>query len=87
MDLEQYRAAMKERMAAWERFNEWERRQPPARLSPEVALRCVGDLYDLLPPEARDRECDPSGIMEMHRMLAALGESRSSGKTATEEET
>lgn len=63
--------ALRAHLAALRRFNEWEEKNP-IRLEPAEAIAAVGFLYDLLPPESRERPIDPSGIMKMHRALSVL---------------
>ena len=63
--------ALRAYLAARSRFNEWEAKNP-IRLEPAEAVAAVGFLYDLLPPESRERPVDPSGIMKMHRALSVL---------------
>jgi hypothetical protein len=48
----------------------------PVTMSPAEALAAVGLLYDLLPPESRERAVDPDGLAALHRALAALGARR-----------
>jgi hypothetical protein len=66
---------IRERAAALARFAAWEE-QSPARLGPEAALSGVSFLYDLLPPAARARPVDASGVVAMQRALAVLGRGR-----------
>ena len=60
------------RERALERFAAW-RLERPHELTPAEALARIGELYELLPHEARRREPDPSGVQTMHRLLAVLG--------------
>lgn len=62
---------LRARTAALERFAAWEADHPP-RQSSAQALEGIGFLYELLPPEARARPVDPSGVMKLHRALALL---------------
>lgn len=54
-------------------FNEWKEANP-RYYSPEDALHYVSCLYEMLPPESRQRDDDPQreGIIRMHRILAML---------------
>jgi hypothetical protein len=59
------------RAAALRRFNDWEAKHP-IHMKGEEALSGVGALYELMPPEARQRPSDPSGIVKMHQALSHL---------------
>ena len=59
------------RAAALQRFNDWEAKHP-IKMSGEAALSGVGTLYELMPPEARQRPFDPSGVGKMHQALSHL---------------
>lgn len=65
-------AAMRAREAALTRFGELEQ---AFKLYPEpaAAIAGIGWLYELLPPSARAREVDVSGVRALHRALSALG--------------
>lgn len=63
--------ALRAHLAALRRFNEWEEKNP-LRMEPAEAIAAVGFLYDLLPPESRERPVDVSGIRKMHRDLSVL---------------
>ncbi len=43
---------------------------------PARAVAGVGLLYDLLPPESRERPPDPRGVAALHRALSVLGARR-----------
>lgn len=53
------------------RFERWSGRMPTA-LDPAATLACLGFLWDLLPPDSRQRPVDTAGVAAMHRMLAGL---------------
>lgn len=59
------------RSEALARFERWSRRMPTA-LDPAATLACLGFLWDLLPPESRQRPVDTAGVAAMHRLLAGL---------------
>lgn len=63
--------ALRAHLDALRRFNEWEEKNP-VRLEAAETVAAIGFLYDLLPPESRERPIDPSGIMKMHRALSVL---------------
>jgi hypothetical protein len=62
---------VRERAEALGRFSAWEAAHP-IRLSPGAALEAIGALYELLPPSARRRPVDPSGVMAFHQALGIL---------------
>ncbi len=64
--------AVRRHLSALRTFNEWEERNP-MRLGPAEAIAAIGFLYDVLPPESRERPIDTSGIQKMHRALSVLG--------------
>jgi hypothetical protein len=65
------REAFRRRAEALRRFDRWRERHPSV-LDPRVALESVGWLWQLLPPESRERPLDTSGIERMRRLLAVL---------------
>ena len=69
-------AALKAREDALRRFEKLERTFPVDRDAAR-ALAGIGWLYDLMPPEARQREVDPSGVRSLHEALSALRSSSS----------
>ena len=69
------RKSLQERNAALGRFNAWAEVNP-MRLTPAEALAAAGRLYDLLPPSARTRPVDCSGIMTLHHLLARIDRAR-----------
>jgi hypothetical protein len=65
------KALLIRRERALERFAAWEALHP-ATTTPQAALSGIGLLYELLPPEARSRPVDTSGVHRLHRCLAVL---------------
>ena len=63
--------ALRARAAGFERHAEWQRRNPswPDAAS---ALAQVAGLYEVLPPDARERPISTEGVAAMHRALAVL---------------
>lgn len=59
------------RTEALERFAAWAAEQP-VKMSAQAALRGIGLLYELLPPEARTRAVDTEGVQRLHRALSVL---------------
>lgn len=62
---------LERRAAALRRFNEWETRHP-IEMTPAEALAAIGTLYELIPPESRQRALDPSGVQKMRQALSHL---------------
>jgi hypothetical protein len=62
---------VRQRARALERFAEWEATHLTARL-PDAAIEAVGAVCELLPPSARRRPVDPTGVMALHRTLGRL---------------
>jgi hypothetical protein len=62
---------LRARIEGFERFARWEASHP-ARMTPAAAVASIGALYVLLPPEARRRPVDPSGVRRMHDALRVL---------------
>jgi len=62
---------LRARVEGFERFARWEESHP-ARMTPTDAVSSIGALYALLPPEARRRPVDPSGVRRMHDALRVL---------------
>ena len=57
---------------ALERFQEWEENACVDELSPEHKLAAVFELFERIPENARNRDIQTEGVMEMHRKLACL---------------
>ena len=53
------------RAAAFARFAEWEASHP-MMLAPAAAVAAVGSIYEMLPPESRQRPVDTTGVARMH---------------------
>jgi len=66
-----FAALVRQRAAAFDRFAQWEAEHPTS-LSAAVAIEAIGTLYDLMPPSARQRPVDVSGVARFHDMLRRL---------------
>ena len=64
-------AALRARAARFERHAEWQRRNP-AWPDATSSLAQVAGLYELIPPNARERPVSTEGVAAMHRALAVL---------------
>ncbi len=53
------------------RYNSWEKRKPML-LNSTQSLSMVGNLYELIPEEKRQRSVDVSGIIKMRKALSVL---------------
>jgi hypothetical protein len=62
---------LRARIEGFERFAKWEASHP-ANLTPAAAVASIGALYLLLPPSARQRPIDTSGVRRMHDALRHL---------------
>lgn len=56
------------RVRSFESYSRWEAQQRYA-CPPSVALEGVGLIWELMPPESRERPVDPSGVERMHSLL------------------
>jgi len=52
-------------------FSEWET-QLQNRCPASVAVEGVGFIWDMLPPESRERPVKPAGVQRMHTILRHL---------------
>lgn len=68
---EEYKAALERRLEGFRILNEWEEANPLS-VSPEVALACVNDLYELLPRELRSRPEHLENYISLRRGLEIL---------------
>lgn len=59
------------RIEGFRRFAVWEASHP-SRMTPADAVASIGALYELLPPDARRRPVDPSGVARMRDALRVL---------------
>jgi len=59
------------RSGALKRYEGWSRGGPSA-LDAAATLACLGFLWELLPPETRQRPVDTAGVATMHRLLAGF---------------
>lgn len=66
-----FRSAFRQRTEALRRFDRWKQRHP-SDIDPRVAIEGIGWLWQLLPPESRERPLDTRGIERMRRVLAVL---------------
>jgi hypothetical protein len=66
---------LRRRARGLEAFAAWEQDHPPAERELCAVLADVGALRELLPPEVRRANPDPTyqGVQRMHRLLAVLG--------------
>lgn len=65
---------MLRRLECFRRFNQWEA-ENRERLSAAEAIRRVGELYEMLPEEAKKKDLSAKveGVRKMHEALAVLG--------------
>ncbi len=63
--------ALRAREQALRRFEAFERDFPVKR-DAASALAGIAWLYDMLPPDSRKRDVDPSGIQSLHACLSVL---------------
>jgi hypothetical protein len=64
-------ALLRQRAAGFARFAEWEASHPRT-ITAAAAVAAVGAIYELLPPAARTRPIDTSGIQRLHAALRHL---------------
>ena len=65
------------RQECLERYNRWETRHRE-RLTPAEAIRRVGELYEMLPEEAKKKDINAKieGFRKMHEALSVLGKKK-----------
>lgn len=65
------------RQECLERYNRWEALHRE-KLTPSEAIRKVGELYEMLPEEAKKKDINikVEGIRKMHEALSVLGRNK-----------
>jgi len=68
---------IRHRQECLERYNRWEALHRE-KLTAAEAIRKVGELYEMLPEEAKKKDIDAKieGIRKMHEALSVLGRKR-----------
>jgi len=66
------RALWRRRADGLARFAEWERDHVDRDATPAARFAAASTLYEWLPPDARRRAIDPSGVVRLHRCLRVL---------------
>jgi len=62
---------LRNRFAAFKRFNDWEKEHPET-VEAREALAAVGTIYNLMPPESRNSFPDLRGIKAMQSALSHI---------------
>jgi hypothetical protein len=62
---------LRNRFAAFKRFNAWEKDHTEA-IEAREALASIGTIYNLMPPESRTSSPDPRGIKSMQFALSHI---------------
>jgi hypothetical protein len=62
---------LRNRFAAFKRFNAWEKEHPCA-IEARDALASIGTIYNLMPPESRNSSPNLRGIKSMRSALSHI---------------